>query len=330
MDEVAATGLLDPSVPRSALDDVCSRKRIRPLQTRLNPQELWPLTENKAVFHHVCAAAGLPVPALYAVVARDGGGWSADGESPFGEEAWADAFFRVLPAEFVSKPVNGHFGLGVRTFRREGANLFERGREEARKLGRLHRTLMSDPRFDAFLLQERVRNCEQIERLCGTRTLQTVRVITLLEGGGVALLAAYSKIVAGDALVDNFRDGSTGNGTSLVDLDGGTLAPALVPRDDGLGMLHLAAHPRTGETIDGFRLPFWVETVQLVRQAAAAFAPSRSLAWDVALTPHGPILVEANALWGPMNEFDVMPLLLRRLREAAPARPEHPGRLGHD
>ena len=317
MDEVATIGLLDPAVPRSTLDDLRSRKRIRPLQTRLNPRELWPLTENKAVFHHVCAAAGLPVPALYAVVSRGGGGWTADGESPCGEDAWAAALARVLPTDFVSKPVHGHFGIGVRAFRREGLNVYEHNHEEAQDFRELHRTLVSDTRFDAFLLQERVRNCDEIERLCGTRTLQTVRVITLVENGGAAALAACWKVVTGDELVDNFRDGATGNGLCSIDLDHGTLEPALIPRGDGLGLLRLAAHPRTGAAIDGFRLPFWTETIELVRDAASTFAWSRALAWDVGLAPGGPILIEANALWGPMNEFEFMPALVRRLEEAA-------------
>jgi hypothetical protein len=206
-------------------------------------------------------------------------------------------------------------------------NVHEHNHDDAQDLRGLHRTLVSDTRFNAFLLQERVRNCDEIERLCGTQTLQTVRLITLVESGGTAVLAAYSKVVTGDALVDNFRDGSTGNGLSSIDLDHGTLGPALVPRDDGLGLLRLATHPRTGTPIDGFHLPFWPETIQLVRDAASAFAWSRALAWDVGLAPGGPILIEANALWGPMNELEFMPSLVRRLQEAADHKP---AKGGHD
>ena len=72
-------------------------------------------------------------------------------------------------------------------------------------------------------------------------------------------------------------------------------------------------HPRTGERVTGFELPHWPETVEVVVRAAAAFAPARALAWDIGLSADGPVLIEANALWGPMNEWDVMPELMRRL-----------------
>jgi hypothetical protein len=317
MEEVAPSGALNPKVPRSRFDEMACRRQIRPLQVRLNPCEAWPLTENKAVFYRVCEAAGLPIPVMYAVISRGGGGWTNDGDSPCGDEEWADALLRLLPGEFVSKPVEGHFGVDVRLLRRVGATVHEEGTETTGDLRDLRSKLLTEARFDALLLQQRIHNHQAVAQLSGTKTLQTVRVLTLLSGGeSVELLTAYSKIVGGDAPIDNIRDGSTGNGTAGLDLESGRLSAAKLPRKDGLGLVEVAEHPRTGLTIAGFQIPFWKETIQLVQQAAPAFAPSRALAWDVAVTPEGPVLIEANALWGPMNERLAMGPLLRRLREA--------------
>jgi hypothetical protein len=325
MDEAASVGLLDPTIPSAALDTVRSRKRIRPLQSRLNPPELWPLTEDKVVFGAACRAAGLAAPALYAVVVRGGGGWTVDGETPRSDEAWSAALARVLPVDFVSKPARGHLGVGVRTFARRGDSVTERGGERAMPLAGLRADVLSERQFATHLFQERIRNHPEIARLAGTTTLQTIRAITLAtHGEDPELLLAYSKIITGDATVDNFADGSRGNGTSKIDLASGTLGPALMPREDGLGLVELERHPRTGVAFAGFQLPLWSEIVALAIRAAGLFSPARSLAWDIGVTPRGPVLIEANALWGPMNEYEQFGSLLRRLEHAAGLRPPPP------
>lgn len=42
----------------------------------------------------------------------------------------------------------------------------------------------------------------------------------------------------------------------------------------------------------------WEEAFALVRGAAPHFLPLRTLGWDIAITPDGPMIIEANAHWG--------------------------------
>ncbi len=51
--------------------------------------------------------------------------------------------------------------------------------------------------------------------------------------------------------------------------------------------------------IAGIVLPYWHESVDLVRRAhAGAFSRFAFLGWDVALTKDGPLLLETNSGWG--------------------------------
>src|SRR5690606_8856150 len=47
-----------------------------------------------------------------------------------------------------------------------------------------------------------------------------------------------------------------------------------------------------------FTIPFWQDIRRSVRQAAGAPHSLRSLGWDVAVTPEGALVIEANADYG--------------------------------
>jgi len=46
----------------------------------------------------------------------------------------------------------------------------------------------------------------------------------------------------------------------------------------------------------------WEEVLDLARSSARAFAPVRTVGWDVAVTPSGPVLVEGNFWYDPPDE----------------------------
>jgi hypothetical protein len=58
-----------------------------------------------------------------------------------------------------------------------------------------------------------------------------------------------------------------------------------------------AVHPITGIPIQGFKIPYWNETVALVKSAALYDTRNKSIGWDVAITDAGPFLLEANHNW---------------------------------
>lgn len=321
--EIAMLGLLDPAVPDETLGDVVSGLRLRPLQLRLSPPPLTAVIDDKALFYTLCGIAGLPVPETYAFLYRRDAGWTRDGATPRTRAEWARALDRLLDGEIVAKPARSDRAEGLRGFRREGAQFFE-GDRLVGGAAELYDSIVADRRFTGFVLQRRVRNHETIASLSGGTTLQATRIVTLVEGDeDVAVLYAKLKIVGGgDAVSDNWfpvdgdtQSTTTGSGWAAVDLETGRLGRLRIPRPEG-GIDEVDRHPGTGQTCLGLQMPYWEETLELVRRAALRFAMLRTIGWDVAITPDGPLLLEANSGWGPPNGVVPVPPILQRLEEA--------------
>ncbi|MGE5126917.1 MAG: sugar-transfer associated ATP-grasp domain-containing protein, partial [Betaproteobacteria bacterium] len=122
--EALFEGLLDPALPRERWALAVPKHRMMHLQKRFNPREHLVLTEDKVLFDAYCRRLGLPVPRTLAVLRRPSG-WKTDGTPLSAVAEWTAFFERELPAEFVVKPADGFWGLGVRAFAREGDGVRE-------------------------------------------------------------------------------------------------------------------------------------------------------------------------------------------------------------
>jgi len=306
-DETLAAGLLDPAMEEAdALRHVSEHDTTR-LVDRLNAAALAAVTAEKAIFYPHFAALGLPVPELYGLVGR-AGGWSAASGRPLGAEGTAAFLADGPPDEFVVKPSAGHHGLGVRVLRREGPELVD---VEGRRLdaASLAAELLADPEFDLFVVQERLRNHDRVLRLCPGETLQTLRLTSFVSDEGTAqVLHAGLKLAFGGRNVDNFRGGETGNVLAEVDVGTGALERPLGPAPKGL---------------EGAVLPDWEAACELARRGSLLLLPQRTMGWDLALTPSGPVIVEANRGYDPFPtpRFGaVVRAIERALADGGPAR----------
>src|SRR5690625_1689376 len=81
------------------------------------------------------------------------------------------------------------------------------------------------------------------------------------------------------------------------------------PIDEGTGQLSGPAvysditkpeqeyHPVTRVKIPGFQIPFWEETINMVKKAAKMHPQNKSIGWDIVITEKGPGLIEGNHDW---------------------------------
>jgi hypothetical protein len=124
--------------------------------------------------------------------------------------------------------------------------------------------------------------------------LNTVRIITQLAGCKVDFLGARLRISV-NSPVDNM---AAGNIAAPVDMDTGIVDGPGVYSD--ITKNDESIHPVTGIKIEGFQIPFWRETKEMVKHAALFSQENKSVGWDVAITAEGPELIEGNHNWCKM------------------------------
>jgi hypothetical protein len=298
-EEALSWGLLDPDMPESERGAWVSTHARHSAERRHNPPSIEPFTEDKLTFHAYCRTVGIPTPRLFGAIGR-AGGWSAtSGRIIPDADSFASMVADELPDEFVTKPVRGMLGLGVRVLRRDGdrlTGLGEAGHVDARAL---HRAIVEDDQFDLHLVQERLHNGPEVDDLHPSDVLQTLRLSTFVApDGSVHVLNGWMKFSIGAGAADNYAGGTTGNGVALLRLEDGTMDPLTLDRPDRLGFQRVATMPATGRRIEGEPVPFFQEACALVRDGAPRFMPMRTLGWDIALTADGPVVLETNGRWG--------------------------------
>ena len=309
-------GLADPRLPQQEIDRYVSRSRLYQLQAVHNPMSLSYLTEDKAVFYSYCTGSGIAVPRLHAVY-HPQGGWIDRAAVPAGSnnvisdrEAWAEYLRSGTPESFVIKPSKGVYarGLMVLTRSSEGDELISpSGRR--RTVDEVLDAMSGDSRYDTYVIQDRLENHTDLQRLSDSKALQTVRVVTMVDADRQPrILFACAKVINSDHLSDNFDYGTSGNLLADIDLESGELRRVTGKHSSDFGLQTFDRHPKTDIPFDGFRLPYWQETCALATEAAIKFLPLRTIGWDIAITQDGPSVVEGNVWWDALhNAHQLMP-----------------------
>jgi hypothetical protein len=122
--------------------------------------------------------------------------------------------------------------------------------------------------------------------------LNTLRIMTLLNyNDEVEILGAILRISINKA-VDNWH---AGNIAAPINLSTGIVeGPAFymdITKPDEY------YHPITGAEIIGFKIPYWKESLQMIKEVALHNRKCRSIGWDIAITDDGLDLIEGNHDW---------------------------------
>ncbi len=142
----------------------------------------------------------------------------------------------------------------------------------------------------SFMVQEHVENHEDIKKL-SPFALSTIRIVTTRFHDKVHILSADMRVSCQEnAVVDNFHK----HGAIVhVNTKTGKLAQYAHRRLEK----SLKVHPISGIKFKNYKLPYWKETLEMVKKLHDIFPEFSSLGWDAAITPTGPKIIEENYGW---------------------------------
>lgn len=278
------------STPKHAWSDYLINEPLKAQYAAFTSKEARQLADDKSRFFEHCHAHGIrTIPILGMVTSLP-----ADGGIIPHLYSTEDLARVLVPGDYFFKPSNGSHGNGTFSLRVEGATLHWAGRSGTfEEFFAYCRAALKHTR--ALIVQPKMVNHQTIRNITQARGLSTVRIVTVRKGSDIKVIGSCLRIIVGDSETDNFTHGSSGNLVGAIDSDTGELigVRASVSRT-WPKMTDVLAHPRTGKTIVGVKLPYWQEVVELVTQAHQSIDNLYTVGWDVAITDHGPVIVEAN------------------------------------
>ena len=152
-------------------------------------------------------------------------------------------------------------------------------------------------------------------------SVNTVRIVTLVNGDDITCELAILRMGMNDRIVDN---GLAGGIAAPLDLKTGTLSgPALRVFDVLVGKELFESHPTTGAALTGRLIPFIPESIELVAKGAERLKHEgfRTIGWDVVIGPDGPVVLEGNDAWTVPSVLGVHDVRNSRFGAIAAARP---------
>lgn len=201
--------------------------------------------------------------------------------------------FMTRHPRFAVKPLSGHWGNGFRIVDSAVDT------DVVEHLSRLYP--------NGFLAEELIVQDSSVGQL-HPESVNTLRIQTYMGPDGIEIKWPCLRMGRGNSIVDNAGAGGV---FGAVDVASGTIIGVC---DESHNVYEV--HPDTGVPIIGFRIPRWEEACQIAKKMAQRIPACQFIAWDLALTPDGWVLVEGNyfplLIWqmasgkGIRKEFEIM------------------------
>lgn len=202
-----------------------------------------------------------------------------------------DAFVQFLKKhqKIVAKPDRGSLGVGLEVVKYtddQAAKDYFAGISAERP----------------FVCEEFIRQHPALSQL-NPASVNTLRVVSLLQDGEVEIVAAILKTGMGD---DNITDNLSLGGIG-AQIDVATGIVCTFGKD--FHFHTFTHHPHTGAPILGLQIPYWDQVIALIKEAHMRLPQCLIYGWDIAITETGVDIVEANSRPGTriMQVMDGVP-----------------------
>jgi len=263
--------------------------------------------DNKWLFYIHYDRFGIPIPEVHGVY-EPGIGFTNRGAPLASADDLRAYLMEARPSTLVIKPLGGIMGYKIYIFQEityEGdtihfvTNTGERLTFDdlADRLNKPYRVRYYQSggyelNHSGFLVQSKVEQHEFLNAIA-PYTTNTFRIVTFLNHAGeVNIHFTLLRLGRKGNVADNWDKGGVGVG---VDPSTGVLGNGVVKPKYGLQWMQ--HHPDSGVRFTGLRVPYWDEILSVCTRAAKVTPKVRSVGWDVALTPDGPVIIEGNPDW---------------------------------
>ncbi len=204
----------------------------------------------------------------------------------------------TLSFDIFCKRQRGKGAIGAKAFRYVGPDQFRDTAGQIFSVSQLIEDLRQGANGKSMLIQRWLQNHESIADLARD-SLITFRVVTCMnEQDDIEVTDAMLRILADleTRWKPACRDGEF---AAPIDLATGRLG--LLTGDNMRSCCtRYVTHPITNAKVDGRVLAHWSAIAEMATRCHAAFPHRLMIGWDIALTPHGPVMLEGN------TKFDVM------------------------
>ncbi|MBN2215327.1 MAG: hypothetical protein JW723_13900 [Bacteroidales bacterium] len=271
---------------KTNLDDYEKNKILYSLSDKFNDPDYAYILRNKLIFYHFFSHFGFKLPELLLV--NNMSYLSMKGKMMVIRNT--EDFTRVLLQLFDShagldsifiKKASGSFG---------GSNIYKINKAEISNRN-LMQELFRSVIKSGYLFQKTIEQHPVISAI-NPNCINSLRIDTFIDkDGNIDVISAFIRLGLGDSIVDNISSGGCQVG---IDVEKATLNKyGYTNISVGYGKV-LTSHPDTNVKFENYHLPFFRESLDLVKKAAELIFPVRLIGWDIAITPQGPVLIEGN------------------------------------
>jgi hypothetical protein len=127
-------------------------------------------------------------------------------------------------------------------------------------------------------------------------SVNTIRMITIHDGVSSHNLVSYVRMGKGSSFVDNISQGGLACG---INEDSNLHEYALDIRNNPKWIRN---HPTSGTAFSSITIPYYQESLALVKRMHNTFHCFFTVSWDVAITGNGPLIIEGNPVSGLVFE----------------------------